>query len=395
MDVDEDLYLVRNQICDWALITSVILGIPTCLASLSRWPTIGWHWVIGLQSVFTVVLIVIVLNRKSIAYRVRAGFLVVAGLSMGLSGMATFGLLSSSIPLLLIAPIVASFLFDHRVAIATVVVSVIGMCLIAIGFIAGVFTLGFDASQFLLLKPAWINYVLVVLMAMAIPVAANIMVQKHLLTALQNSRKKKRELQQMVEERTLELERAKSRAEHLARTDELTGLNNRRAFMERAELMHGQAQRHNHQYVILMIDIDFFKKINDTWGHWCGDAVLCMFGFFIGSSFRSSDIVGRIGGEEFIVMLPETRLEEAVFLAQKLREKVELSGLHLPDTLVKYTCSIGVAELDSLSATLETVIGHADVALYQAKQAGRNRVMCYDVSVSCSKALSLRQKRSK
>ncbi len=78
MDVDEDLYLVRNQICDWALITSVILGIPTCLASLSRWPTIGWHWVIGLQSVFTVVLIVIVLNRKSIAYSIRAGFLVAA-----------------------------------------------------------------------------------------------------------------------------------------------------------------------------------------------------------------------------------------------------------------------------------------------------------------------------
>ena len=394
MDVDEDLFRVRNQICDWALITSVIFGVPTCLASLLRWPTIGWHWVIGLQAVFTVVLVLVALNRKTIAYPIRAGFLVAAGLSMGFTGMAAFGLLSSSIPLLIIAPIIASFLFDQRVAIATVVISVIGMCSIAIGFVNGYFVLGFDASKFLLLKPAWINYVLVALMAMAIPIVANTMVQKHLLTALRNSRKKKRELQQMVEERTLELEREKSRAEHLARVDELTGLNNRRAFMEQAELMHSQALRHNHCYVVLMIDIDFFKKINDTWGHWCGDAVLCMFGFFIGNSFRSSDVVGRIGGEEFVVLLPETRIEEAMSLAEKLREKVELSGLHLPDALVKYTCSIGVAELDSLTTTLEAVIGHADTALFAAKEAGRNRVSCYKAPLNSIADHSLRQKRS-
>lgn len=215
---------------------------------------------------------------------------------------------------------------------------------------------------------------MVVVMSIAAPTTAIVMIERHLTSALALSRRSEEELESLVAERTHALELAKQEAEHLARTDVLTGLNNRRAFYEYATLLDGQARRHHHTYVILMLDIDYFKEINDTRGHESGDAVLHYLGNIIKEMFRATDIVARVGGEEFAIILPTTNLETARALAEKLRARIEGYSVHAPKGEVHITVSIGIAKLDPTTATLEQVISNADTALYQAKQNGRNRV---------------------
>ena len=122
-----------------------------------------------------------------------------------------------------------------------------------------------------------------------------------------------------LEEINSELEVAKEIAETLARTDALTGLNNRRAFVEQSQLVDDMARRYGRGYSMIMMDIDYFKKINDTFGHVVGDMVINTVAALIRQHVRSSDIPGRIGGEEFAVVLPQTMLQSAVTLAKRLR----------------------------------------------------------------------------
>ncbi|MES9858037.1 MAG: diguanylate cyclase [Sedimenticola sp.] len=184
-------------------------------------------------------------------------------------------------------------------------------------------------------------------------------------------------LEAEVLERTKELEEARVIAEGLARTDVLTGLNNRRAFFEFTQIIDHQARRQEHPYVVLMLDIDHFKSVNDTWGHEGGDIVLTKVGEIMKNAFRQSDIVGRVGGEEFAVMLPQTSVELGMQLADQLREQIASAHAQTPKGEIKVTASIGVADFNSTTATFEKVVAYADRAMYQAKHNGRNRVELY------------------
>jgi diguanylate cyclase (GGDEF)-like protein/PAS domain S-box-containing protein len=163
--------------------------------------------------------------------------------------------------------------------------------------------------------------------------------------------------------------------ERQATRDYLTGLNNRRYFMERGETELAQAKRYGHKLSLLMLDIDRFKRINDTHGHKVGDIVLQQLAIILRNSFREVDIIGRIGGEEFAVLLPETGLAQATEVAERLRKNVagtdltEATGLPL-----RFTISIGVVELDGKDVSLDRLLELADKALYEAKQTGRNKV---------------------
>ena len=123
-----------------------------------------------------------------------------------------------------------------------------------------------------------------------------------------------------------------------------------------------------------MLDVDHFKAINDNLGHDSGDLVLRMLGEILMDTFRSSDIVGRLGGEEFAVILPKTSMRTALLLANKLRIRIDQAKVHAPKGMIHVTVSIGIAHMDRATVTLEQVIANADSALYQAKQNGRNRV---------------------
>ncbi len=164
-------------------------------------------------------------------------------------------------------------------------------------------------------------------------------------------------------------------ATNAARTDELTGLNNRRAFFERGEDMLCLTRRHQLPLCALLIDIDHFKQVNDTHGHHGGDRVLQAVAETLRSTLRESDLYGRLGGEEFAVLLPGTDSEAARFIAEKLRRAVQATQVAVDGVVLRVTISIGLAEVDERCTNLHTLLATADAAMYQAKSQGRNQVV--------------------
>lgn len=172
-----------------------------------------------------------------------------------------------------------------------------------------------------------------------------------------------------------ERKRAEALLLELATTDGLTGLSNRRHFMERGGAELGRARRTGGPVSCLMFDVDHFKKVNDAHGHNVGDEVLRALARTARGSLRDIDLLGRLGGEEFGALLPETGLEEALHVAERLREAVAAMGLTHAGAPLAVTMSLGVACAKGQSETLESLLRRADGALYEAKQGGRNRVV--------------------
>jgi diguanylate cyclase (GGDEF)-like protein len=171
-------------------------------------------------------------------------------------------------------------------------------------------------------------------------------------------------------------------AEARAATDSLTGLPNRRAVQEALKRMTAQAGRTLSPMAVLVLDLDHFKQINDTYGHDQGDAVLAAVGEVLGRSLRTSDFVGRNGGEEFIALLPDTSADGALEAAEKLRDAI--SRLLLPGIDRPVTASVGAAVYPYTTADPESLVRLADRALYVAKAGGRNRVELADTPAGAS-----------
>ncbi len=160
----------------------------------------------------------------------------------------------------------------------------------------------------------------------------------------------------------------------LATTDPLTGLSNRRFFMEKAEEEVEKAKRYNRSLSLLMLDIDFFKKVNDTYGHDAGDDVLKALSVVVLNVLRNVDVFGRIGGEEFSILMPDTDIDGAVFAAERIRQEVEKANMQTRSGILRITVSIGAATVNKRITTLELLLKAADLGLYAAKDAGRNQV---------------------
>jgi two-component system cell cycle response regulator len=172
-----------------------------------------------------------------------------------------------------------------------------------------------------------------------------------------------------------ELVETNRRLELLSITDGLTKLNNHRYFQDELARAFEESQRYQRPLSLAMIDIDFFKKINDTYGHAVGDDVLKITASLFRNSARSTDVVARYGGEEFVVMMPETTLDDAIAFAEKIRTLIETSALETQAGTLNATVSIGVASvpLSRIHSAKELIIA-SDKALYRAKKAGRNQV---------------------
>jgi diguanylate cyclase (GGDEF)-like protein len=177
----------------------------------------------------------------------------------------------------------------------------------------------------------------------------------------------------------VDLEAAQGELEELAWTDPLTGLRNRRRFIEEARTHIDGARRHDRPLALLMCDLDHFKCINDTYGHAVGDQVLEKVGRALNEMARLSDCVGRIGGEEFAVLLTETDRSAAQLVAERFRCRIE--AIKPPDPgPAQITMSVGIATLHPEDATIEILMDRADRALYRAKAAGRNCCMSEEPS---------------
>jgi diguanylate cyclase (GGDEF)-like protein len=173
--------------------------------------------------------------------------------------------------------------------------------------------------------------------------------------------------------KTLMLEEEITTLHRAASTDPLTGLLNRRAFRTLAEDAMTYHRRYRRPIAILMADIDHFKRVNDTFGHAAGDAVIKTIGGVIVSAVRTTDKVARFGGEEFVVLLREIEPDAALLLAERMRQQVEAMVVRHGEEDVRVTLSLGVALVDDCDRDVEALIERADAALYEAKRRGRNR----------------------
>lgn len=162
--------------------------------------------------------------------------------------------------------------------------------------------------------------------------------------------------------------------QHLAKTDDLTGINNRRQLFTLGNRELNRAKRYQHPFTVIMLDIDNFKEVNDTYGHAIGDEALKSLAKLCQINIRKIDILGRYGGEEFVILLPNTNLYQGNEIADRLRVQVEDTTINTDAGEIKITISLGLAQMDSSTPTLAALIDRADTALYQAKNTGRNRV---------------------
>jgi diguanylate cyclase (GGDEF)-like protein/PAS domain S-box-containing protein len=167
--------------------------------------------------------------------------------------------------------------------------------------------------------------------------------------------------------------------EHQAQTDYLTALPNRGHFFKLADHEVNRVRRYGGSLSLLMLDIDHFKSINDQYGHKAGDLVLITFAETCRATLRDFDLIGRLGGEEFAVLLPQTDSAQAIEAAQRLRLAISEASTVLPDgQSVRITASFGVTSLTTETIDLDGLMQQADRALYSAKRSGRNRVLAHN-----------------
>ena len=165
-----------------------------------------------------------------------------------------------------------------------------------------------------------------------------------------------------------------------ALTDPLTGLPNRRAFVDRAQRVLNRRGRDNDPVALLAFDLDRFKSINDKFGHATGDRVLRIFGDVLSASLRPTNVIARIGGEEFVAVLGGADGQAAFAIANRVREALESAALFVDGQRIGATVSVGIAVTDGLSGTIADMMQEADAALYRAKDEGRDRMVLADSS---------------
>ncbi len=184
--------------------------------------------------------------------------------------------------------------------------------------------------------------------------------------------------------RFVEVESQHVKMRELAYKDGLTGLSNRRAFMVQSSTLWNSNLRVHRPLCVIMLDIDNFKAFNDSYGHSMGDRALQLMGQLLANQARKGDVVARLGGEEFVVVLPETTIEEAAQIADRLRIRVSELILEHDNQRLHLTCSLGVAESCSEDQSIDQVIDRADMALYDSKHLGRDRVSVSGAVISDS-----------
>ena len=175
----------------------------------------------------------------------------------------------------------------------------------------------------------------------------------------------------------LALEKANASLAQLSRTDRLTGLHNRGYWEECLKSEFARFQRSKHPSTLIMFDIDHFKKVNDTYGHQAGDEVIRATSRTLLNAIRATDVAGRYGGEEFAVILTDTNAEQSLYLAERLRKKIEALHVHFEALEIRYTISLGVAQASADMTDHCQWIVAADHALYEAKHGGRNQAVIY------------------
>ncbi len=348
---------VRETICKTGIIILVIITIPSLLASLLRIFCIGWQPIMWLHLICVSIVMVVGILRNRLSYSTRAGSIVLLVFIVGVGELLQFGVLGAGGSYLTHASIIAAILFSRKS-------SILIFSLSSLTILAGYFAFKSDITGIQNIDiyayakdwSSWGNFYFDYLLIWASTIATFYYIASALISSI-------RGLEDKVAQRTHELEK-------MAITDPLTGLYNRTRIDYEFNLEIEKAKAFETLFSIIMIDIDKFKDINDNFGHLTGDTVLVEFAQILHSTCRKPDIIGRWGGEEFIIICPQTNAEDTGVLAEKLRNNI---SAHCFAEAHHITASFGITEYINLDE-VDTIMKRADEALYRAKNNGRNRV---------------------
>jgi diguanylate cyclase (GGDEF)-like protein len=354
--LDNRLGVVRASLIDSVIKGLLVFGVVGLPASLLRSVNTGWLPLYGLHLLLGAIALALFLARARLGERFKAAAVMSIFWIIGVTGLLRFGLAGSGMWWLVISSLLMSVLYSIRAGLLVMVVALLLMSLVGVAFCQGWLSVPFDTSNYMRRPSAWIG---AVIGATLMPLLVFQAVAALNATTLDL-------LRQTSEQRELIRE--------LATHDELTGVPTLTLALDRLEQSLRAIPRSGRRVGLLFIDLDRFKAVNDSLGHEAGDSVLATVARRLRLNLRSEDTVARIGGDEFLAILPGIgSAEEAMAVAHKL-QRLLAEPMDYGERAVSVGSSIGVAFAADARLAAEDVIRAADAAMYEAKRAGGNQV---------------------
>ena len=314
-------------------------------------------------SALIVVYICIALFRRYLSYSIKAIAVCLLPLIFAVSGLINYGISSLGFLAILSTALLVMMLYGIKYSIITLLVLSLVAAIISYKTVNGEFSYSLNLNAFNHSSIIWGTHIWVSFFLSMIVLVGIGWLQFALSLSIDQLLKKKKELKQATQE-----------LKEISLTDYLTGLPNRRYFYEFAEEVFLLHRRYGDACSVVFLDLDFFKKINDQCGHGGGDFVLKEFSQFVKNRIRDSDLFARLGGEEFILLMPKSDSQSAFVFVERLREALSEYAIKVSqDNAISVSFSAGITSITDTDASLDKLISRADLALYEAKNSGRNR----------------------
>ena len=347
---------LRNEFIDQILMTLVVFMLVALPVSLSRSFTSGWQSLYTIHIVLATIVLCFYFFRKRIPFFIKSAFEIVVLLFLGVGSLLTFGLAGNGVAWLVFINFFVAAIYSPRTTTITAIVSVMILVTVGIGIVTGSIRPNIDANDYVVQISSW----------------ATIWVG--LSTIFFAAFRSMGVLQQSTHNLLQEIQRQQEQIVHLANHDQLTGLPLMRLARDRLEVASSHAIRYNKKVAILFIDLDGFKKINDTYGHESGDYVLQQTAQRIRQAIRAEDTIARIGGDEFLAILGDVSESQSIAnIAGKII--LELSQpIVQGNKSMSVGASVGISLFPDDASDLDTLKRLADEAMYKVKKIGKNNL---------------------
>lgn len=359
---DDDIDYItsfRNKFIDFYLIFLSIVIIFPVASSLYRMEDIGWQPIFSLHILIMMIVFLISAFRKHISTKRKTILLISLFYIAGLAGLLQFGLFSMGLLFFTIASILSFVLLELMYFKIIAALTVITILLIGIFYPYGIIESNIDFIQLVQSRKLWIGAVLSYSLLLISILSGVAILLYSLYGMLDHVKIQKKELLHLNE-----------KLEKLSVTDNLTQALNRKGIDDTINNKLKQLERYEHNFGIILLDIDYFKKINDTYGHKIGDIVIVNIVQILKKNTRDSDYIGRWGGDEFLIICSEVKKDDINKVAELVRKYIQQYQF---EDVGEVTCSFGTA-IANKEDSLDSLSKRADDALYKAKKAGRNRV---------------------
>lgn len=378
--INEYMQKEKNRIVDGIiLVFGLFIFIPVS-ASVSRAISIGFKPVMFVQIFLVITAFMMYMFRERISYLVRASWIIGSIMFTGTMGVFQFGVVGNGMTWVIIGPILGTLLFSIKIGIILEIIGFLGIVTMGILTIYLKRVPEFNLQTYVLSYNTWADFIFSFSFVSCILVVAVAKLNKGFYEAIGIAHQHTKEVEEMIDKRTNELAEMNKTLVKISREDFLTQVLNRRAFFEEIEKTYIESKKRKFPCCILMLDVDYLKKVNDTNGHFAGDKVLISISEILKQETKELDIIGRLGGDEFSIFLVDTELTEAKIIAENIRSTVEALKLSFEGNDINITVSIGVTgEHELLNTTF--LLRQGDRALYMAKKKGRNRSEIIDFMV--------------